>query len=282
MKIGFFGAGKAGFSLGKYFSENGLSVTGYYNRNRESAAEAARFTGTKCFETPEELISASGCIFITVSDGAIKNVYNSIKSPMLSGKMLCHCSGSLSAEETFSDIESFGACSCSVHPLFPISGKHESFRELHKAYFCIEGSDYCTSVWTDIFKRLGNPVRIISAEDKTKYHAACSMMSNLVCALAQESLDLLTDCGFSEEEALSALYPLAENNLRNIFSAGPINALTGPVERNDSSTIKKHLACINDRIIRDTYISASRQLIRMAEKRHPDSDYSEMEKLLDK
>ncbi len=108
------------------------------------------------------------------------------------------------------------------------------------------------------------------------------MMSNLVCALAQESLDLLTDCGFSEEEALSALYPLAENNLRNIFSAGPINALTGPVERNDSSTIKKHLACINDRIIRDTYISASRQLIRMAEKRHPDSDYSEMEKLLDK
>ncbi len=112
MKIGFFGAGKVGFSLGKYFSDNGLSVTGYYNRNKESALEAANFTGTKCFDSPEELINESDCIFLTVSDGAIKSVYDSIKSPMLSGKMLCHCSGSLSAEEAFPDIESFGACSC--------------------------------------------------------------------------------------------------------------------------------------------------------------------------
>lgn len=280
MNTGFFGAGKVGFSLGKYFSENGVSVSGYYSRNKESAEEAAKFTGTKYFETPEELIAASGCIFLTVSDGAIKNVYDSLKSPMLSGKILCHCSGSLTAEETFPDIESFGASACSVHPLFPVSSKYESFKELHKAYFCIEGDEPCTSLWTDIFKKIGNPVRIITAENKTKYHAACSVMSNLVCALAQESLTLLSDCGFSGNEALSALRPLAENNLRNVFSAGPVNALTGPVERNDTGTVKKHIGCIDDPMILDTYISASRQLVKMAEKRHPDSDYSEMKKIL--
>ena len=31
MKVGFIGAGKAGFSLGKYFKEKGLSVSGYYS-----------------------------------------------------------------------------------------------------------------------------------------------------------------------------------------------------------------------------------------------------------
>lgn len=36
-KIGFIGAGKVGVSLGKFFREGGLPVTGYYNRHREAA-----------------------------------------------------------------------------------------------------------------------------------------------------------------------------------------------------------------------------------------------------
>lgn len=30
MNIGFIGAGRVGFSLGKYFSENGINISGYY------------------------------------------------------------------------------------------------------------------------------------------------------------------------------------------------------------------------------------------------------------
>ena len=30
MKAGFIGAGKVGFSLGKYLAENGIQVTGFY------------------------------------------------------------------------------------------------------------------------------------------------------------------------------------------------------------------------------------------------------------
>ena len=43
-KIGFIGAGKVGVSLGKFFREGGLTVTGYYNRHREAAQAAADFT----------------------------------------------------------------------------------------------------------------------------------------------------------------------------------------------------------------------------------------------
>ena len=36
MQIGFIGAGKVGFSLGRYFAENGLTVSGYYSRDSQS------------------------------------------------------------------------------------------------------------------------------------------------------------------------------------------------------------------------------------------------------
>ena len=50
MKIGFVGAGKVGFTLGKYFQSKGISVVGYFSKNIASAKEASSFTNTSCFE----------------------------------------------------------------------------------------------------------------------------------------------------------------------------------------------------------------------------------------
>ena len=55
MKVGFIGAGKAGFSLGKYFKEKGLSVSGYYSIPEKDAIEAARFTNTDFFSSAGEV-----------------------------------------------------------------------------------------------------------------------------------------------------------------------------------------------------------------------------------
>ena len=54
MQIGFIGAGKVGVSLGKYFKEKGRNVGGYYSLTRASAAWAAAFTQTTCYESLEE------------------------------------------------------------------------------------------------------------------------------------------------------------------------------------------------------------------------------------
>ncbi|MBP1591732.1 MAG: NAD(P)-binding domain-containing protein, partial [Oscillospiraceae bacterium] len=50
MKIGFIGAGKVGFTLGKYFAENGMELSGYYSSSVASAKEAAEITGSEYFE----------------------------------------------------------------------------------------------------------------------------------------------------------------------------------------------------------------------------------------
>ncbi|MCR4639515.1 MAG: DUF2520 domain-containing protein [Ruminococcus sp.] len=278
MKIGFIGAGKVGFSLGKYFAENGLEISGYYSRSESSAREAANFTDSKLFQSVEELISASDAVFLTVTDGAIKETYLSLPKALLLGKQLCHCSGAMSAEEAFPDIAEYGAKGTSIHPLFPVNSKKDSYKELKNSFFCIEGD--CAEEWNDIFSSFGNTTRIIDSNIKKRYHAACCIASNLVCGLVEESAELLEQCGFTADEALSALEPLAMSNIRRIFAVGPTDALTGPVERNDVSTVKKHISCISGENNSEIYRAVTKKLTEMAQKRHPESDYTEMKSIL--
>ena len=280
MNIGFIGAGKVGFSLGRYFAENGISLSGYYSLHVQSAAEAAKFTGSEVYYELPDIVRDSDVIFITVPDGAVREVYESIKALGIAGKYICHCSGALSAAEVFTDIKSFRASGYSIHPLFPISSKYESFKELHNAYFCIEGDELHISVWEELFIRLGNGVKIIPGSRKSEYHAACAISSNLVCGLAAKSLSLMKDCGFSESEALKAFEPLILSNIRRILAVGPVEAMTGPVERNDIETVRRHIRCLDSDTDREMYKAVSRKLVEIAHEKHPRTDYTDMKKLL--
>lgn len=280
MRIGFIGAGKVGFSLGKYLSVNGMTLSGYFSRSRSSAEEAAGFTDSAVFDSPSELLKESDVIFITVPDGTISSVFSQLKGCGISGKTICHCSGAMTANEAFGELSSLGAYGCSIHPLFPVSSRYESYKELKDAFFCLEGDTEAVETWKELFTGFGNPVRVISGDTKKEYHAACAISSNLVCALAAESIGLMEKCGFSEEEALAALSPLAVANIKKVFSAGPVNALTGPVERCDVSTVKKHLDCLPEGPGKEMYRAVSLRLTDTAAKKHPDTDYSEMRAVL--
>ena len=80
MKFGFIGAGKVGFSLGKYLADNNQNVVGYYSIINEEAIEAAKFTGSKYYENMEQLVEDSEVLFLTVPDGQIENLWNQLKS----------------------------------------------------------------------------------------------------------------------------------------------------------------------------------------------------------
>ncbi len=280
MKIGFIGAGKVGFSLGKFFSHNGITVTGYYSRHRESAQEAAEFTGSMCYDALGALIQDSDALFLTVTDAAIPSVFQQLKEFELSGKQICHCSGAMSAQEAFSGIAQTGAYGYSIHPLFPISSKLESYRELSGAFFCIEGDETHLSDWEALLSSLGPQVRIISGASKVRYHAACAIASNLMCALVQQSLDLLADCGFDTRDALDALAPLMRSNLSHLIDDGPKHALTGPAERCDLVTVEKHLQAMPEGNARALYCAASEKLVQIAASKHPDRDYQPLIQLL--
>ena len=80
MRAGFIGAGKVGFSLGKYLKENGVEITGYFSKSPESAKSAADFTNTKLYKSIENILSDSDTLFITVPDGQISKVWDYMKN----------------------------------------------------------------------------------------------------------------------------------------------------------------------------------------------------------
>lgn len=279
MKIGFVGAGKVGFSLGKYFCENNLEVIGYYSRSVKSSEEAAEFTGTKCFYQIKEIVESSDIIFITTPDSEILSVWNQLKKLSIRNKLICHCSGVLSSE-IFSDISKCGAYSYSVHPMFAISDKYNSYKNLNQAFITIEGDKEKINEVISIIEKTGNKYRVISKDNKKLYHLASVISSNLVTGLVNNGILYLESCGFTQRDAIDALYPLIKNNIENIKERGPVDSLTGPLERGDVKTIEAHIEVIpkKDRLL---YIQCSRNLIPIAEEKNPERNYIAAENLLE-
>ena len=281
MKIGFIGAGRVGFTLGKYFCEHGVEVAGYYSRNIQSAQEAAEFTNSLVYDLPAKLLEACDILFLTVPDGIIPQIYRELCQESIRGKILCHTSGAAAAGETFPDIEARGACGYSVHPLFAVSDKYRSYRELTDVFFALEGT---ASRLDDMLKWLrstGLKVQVIDSKCKPKYHAAASIVSNQVVALFAEAQAMLMECGFQPETAMDALKKIFLGNAQHVAQVGPVKALTGPVQRGDVSTVAKHLSVLEKPKDRLLYLLLSERLMEVAKKGKADYQEKPMRELLE-
>lgn len=278
IKFGFIGAGKVGFSLGKYLKENNIDISGYYSKNQHSSREAAIFTNTKQYNNLENLIKDSDTIFITTPDSEISVVWSEIKKLSIKDKLICHCSGSISSE-IFSNINNHGAYGYSIHPMFAISDKYNSYKNLSQAFITIEGHNKHIEYFKHLFSSLGNDVAIISKENKSLYHAASVTVSNLILGLINNAINYLEDCGFTKETAMKALYPLIEFNLKNIKEKGVIDSLTGPVERGDLVTVINHLDVLREED-KELYRLLSRNILKIAKVKNLNRDYKNLEEYL--
>ncbi len=278
MQIGFIGAGKVGCSFGKYLRENGFAVSGYFSRNYENAKFASDFTESLCFGDFYSLAENSDIIFVTVCDGAIFGIWEKLSLLNLKGKIICHCSGALSCE-VFTGASDKGAFVCSVHPMLAVSDKRNAYKNFAKAFFTLEGNSYACGEIKKILESAGNKFKIIPSEKKTLYHISCVFQSNLVNALIYSGMDFIKKCGFDDEEAYSAFKPLVMGNIQNVFQNGILDALTGPVERNDIYTVAKHMEALKDRD-RVVYKILSEKLSDIAALKNPGISYDELKETL--
>lgn len=278
IKFGFIGAGKVGFSLGKYLRKNNIDISGYYSKSQHSSKEAAIFTNTRQYNNLEDLIKNSDAIFITTPDNQITDVWNEVKKLPIKEKLICHCSGSISSK-IFSNINNHGAYGYSIHPMFAISDKYNSYKDLSQAFITIEGHKNHIEYLKMLFLHLGNDVAIINNENKILYHAAAVTVSNLVLGLINNGVNYLESCGFTKEISIKALYPLIEYNLRNIKERGLVDSLTGPIERGDLSTVINHLNVIPEED-KELYRLLSKNILKIAKVKNRDRDYKNLQDYL--
>lgn len=281
MRIGIIGAGKVGTTLGKYLSIHGKNVTGFYSRTHESADEAATFAETETYSSLCKLVEKSDVIFITTPDGVIPQVWGDLLHQDISNRIICHFSGSLSSH-VFSGREEAGASGISMHPVYAFSDKFHSYEQFHTAYLTLEGDPEAVAVMKPMWEAIGHHVLTLKAEDKIKYHAAAAMASNEMLGLMQASLDILSECGFSEKDSMALLTPLVQGNIASMLEKGCVNALTGPVERGDAQTVRKHLQALEGSKAGKIYQSLGSTMVELAKRRNPDRDYTPVRTLFEK
>lgn len=268
MNIGFIGAGKVGVSLGKLFKETGENITGYYSRSPESAKTAAEFTSSTRFDTMQDVIQASDTLFVTTPDGVLPSVICEIAELPVKERNICHCSGAL-ASDVFAPAKERGAHICSVHPLVAVSDRFTAWQTLRGAFFTLEGDESTARAMKELLHRCGAQTAVIDAADKPRYHLAACVVSNLAVGLADWGVSLLEQCGFTQEQAQTALTPLIIGNAQSICSKGTVSALTGPAERGDMATIQKHMECL-DGSDRKLYALLTEKLCGIAQRKHPE------------
>lgn len=274
MNIGFIGAGRVGCSLGKYFILHGFFVTGYYSHSCQSANKASELTQSNVFDSPQDVVQNSDVIFITVPDGAIEEVWRSIKDLDYKGKTICHCSGAMSSE-IFSEPDNSGG-RCSFHPLLAVSSVSQ---DLGEAFFTIEGNETGLETARKILNQCGNTYQEIDKTYKSRYHAAAAIASNLVVGVLDMAVSMLTECGFDEEGARKALTPLVTGNVAAVMERGAKAALTGPVKRGDIETVEKHLKLLSGNDY-EIYRLLSLKLLEIAQLQN-EPDYNKMKTILE-
>lgn len=275
MDIGIIGAGKVGCSIGRYLKEHRQPLTGYYSKTMESAEFAAEYTQTTAFEDLTDIILASDTLMIATPDDQVREVWDHIARYDIQDYRICHFSGALSSD-VFQGADKKHAHVCSVHPIYAFSDKNNSYQQLQNVYFTVEGDDEAVRYFTDLLEGMGNHVIRLTSDAKAKYHAAASLVSNHVLGVLHLGLELLTECGFSEEDAYQAFTPLILNNVTAGCEQGMVKSLTGPVERNDVKTVDRHIDVLSGNA-HEIYQSVGRELVDMAKEKHPERDYTGME-----
>lgn len=83
------------------------------------------------------------------------------------------------------------------------------------------------------------------------YHAAAVVASNALVALLGLSRQIARDGGIDAAAATQMLLPLVRGTLDNVEQLGIGPALTGPVARGDSNTLRRHIAHLADGLTGD-------------------------------
>ncbi len=177
-------------------------------------------------------IKNSDHILLMITDGAIECFVKA--HHFLHTKSLIHFSGSLV-------LDSVIGC----HPLMTFSEKLYDDSTYYKIPFICDNAHS----FKELFPQLPNTVHHVSNHDRAYYHALCVIAGNFTQTLMQH-----TSHQMSEELNLPVdiLFPYLLQNTKN-FINNPEQAATGPLQRNDFTTVKKNLQSLKNNPLEPIY-----------------------------
>lgn len=210
--------------------------------------------------------------FITIPDDEIFAAAKKLSSLNLhfNDSLFVHTSGSESSE-ALKSLERKGGITASFHIMqtFPSLKK----TEIKNSFAAIETEDKSAERFLfSLTRSLGLNGFKLSKENKVYYHLAGVFTANFLNANFFSSQELIYRTGLTSKELSKLFDPIITTTLFNIKKMGVKNSLSGPVQRGDYLTIKKHITALkklksgNKKLLLQSYISQSLVLLEIIKK----------------
>ena len=247
VRIGFVGAGTLGRGLALALDGVGCNVVAVSSRTRASAEWVAeRVDGCVALDSAQDVADACDLVFITTPDGAIAGVAASVT--WRDGQGVAHCCGASSIELLDTAAEA-GAAVGAMHPFqtfAALSDPTEAARRLSGVTFAVSATGWLADYLPSLAERLDGQALNIPDELRPLYHASAVLACGYVGTLLDAAVGLWTRMGYTEEDGVRAVAPLARATVEAIAAAGPVRAVTGPAVRGDATTIAAHLSLLEE------------------------------------
>jgi predicted short-subunit dehydrogenase-like oxidoreductase (DUF2520 family) len=181
-------------------------------------------------------------VIVATPDAAIESAAARLAPSVRSDALVVHLSGVRGLDALASVPARVGA----LHPLQTLPSVTAGLARLPGSWCAIAG-DPQVGV---LAEQLGLQAVEVSDDDRARYHASACIASNHLVAL-------LGQVERVSPVPLEALLPLIRATLENVGELGAAAALTGPVSRGDTETVRAHLDALPE-AERDTYRALAR------------------------
>jgi predicted short-subunit dehydrogenase-like oxidoreductase (DUF2520 family) len=294
LKICIIGSGRLGSTLASAIDNAGskeafiVSVSSRSDKTLSAAKELLSSSAGKIFFTHDNYRAAqkSNCIFICTPDDEIEKTCqelfktdetaqgtkqdngfldrkgltvknnSSIMNP--TEMIVIHFSGSKNTGILDSASKAGASVAC-MHPLKSFASPVEAVKTLEGTLYGVtyDKKDLKAKKSIEILSSLLKGRTIFVENDKkTLYHACACIASNYLVSLMDFATDAGSEVGLDPRVFLSGLVNLSEGTLLNIKKMGTKKALTGPIARGDTGTIRGHvetLKKLNRKDIKELY-----------------------------
>jgi len=276
--VAIVGPGSLGSALAIALEKAGFGITEVISRDnagsRMRAKALARRVGARAVAISDAALAAD-VVWICVNDDAIRAVAGQLaRTGGWRRKVVLHSSGALASDE-LEPLKQRGAAIGSAHPMMTfVRGANASFKGVA---FALEGDAKATSFGRKVAAALGMEAFTIPKKNKILYHATGSFASPMFVALMALSEQLAVAAKVPRGSVAKVIHPILRKTMENYLANGAAAAFSGPINRGDLATVRKHLAALKKvPKAREVYL----RLASEAAKTFPVKNRAEMLKLL--
>ncbi len=227
--------------------------------SRKRARALARQVGARAATYADAQLCAD-IIWLCVSDDAIFPTASAVANRHWKGKIALHSSGARSSRE-LEPLRGRGAAIGSLHPMQTFV--RSSAATLAGVSFAVEGDPAAVRIGRRIARDLGGSVFTIRPEAKVLYHAVGSFCSPVIVACLTTAERVAAAAGIPPSAAKRIMHPILRQTVANYLAKGPAAAFSGPINRADINTIRKHLQALREVPgARDIYLTGARSAVR--------------------